>query len=112
MACCRCGSEATASALSCCFGVHAPLQDLRAPELWFPVARQQQRRVCLSLGPPNSGKTRGALEALLGAPSGCYLGPLRLLVTEVYNELRKKGVRCSLITGPSKIIDPVRIVGA
>ncbi|CDJ28350.1 uncharacterized protein EMH_0040160 [Eimeria mitis] len=81
------------------------LVDLTAPELWFPVARQQQRRVSLSLGPPNSGKTRGALEALLGAPTGCYLGPLRLLATEVYNELRKKGVKCSLITGPLKIID-------
>ncbi|CDJ34122.1 Helicase conserved C-terminal domain containing protein, related [Eimeria mitis] len=56
------------------------LVDLTAPELWFPVARQQQRRVSLSLGPPNSGKTRGAL-------------------------LRKKGVKCSLITGPLKIID-------
>ncbi|CDI85981.1 helicase, putative [Eimeria praecox] len=89
-----------------CFGVRLPFQDLRTPELWFPAARQQQRRVYLSLGPPNSGKTHRALEALLGAPSGCYLGPLRLLATEVYGELRKKGVRCSLITGPSKIIDP------
>ncbi|XP_026193190.1 uncharacterized protein LOC34618781 [Cyclospora cayetanensis] len=81
------------------------LVDLTNPERWFPYARRQKRSISLFLGPPNSGKTRRALDAIMAAPTGCYLGPLRLLAREVYNQLKAKGIRCSLITGPEKIID-------
>jgi len=37
----------------------------------------------------NSGKTFGALQDLLAAPSGLYMAPLRLLAWEVYEKMRK-----------------------
>ncbi|MBP5230811.1 MAG: helicase, partial [Clostridia bacterium] len=47
----------------------------------------------------NSGKTHDALEALMKAESGMYLGPLRLLALEVFDRLNGAGVPCNLLTG-------------
>jgi hypothetical protein len=37
----------------------------------------------------NSGKTFGALQDLLAAPSGLYMAPLRLLAWEIYEKMGK-----------------------
>lgn len=70
----------------------------------FPVARSLRRRVIAWLGPTNSGKTHRAVQALAAAPSGMYLGPLRLLALEQRDRLVELGTPCSLITGEERIL--------
>jgi len=65
---------------------------------WRHEGRAEQRMV-LHIGPPNSGKTHHALNALAAASSGWYLAPLRLLAFEVFERLNQRGVRCNLLTG-------------
>lgn len=65
----------------------------------YPSARSMERRFVLHVGPTNSGKTHDALQALAAAPSGAYLGPLRLLAYEKFEELNRMGCVCSLLTG-------------
>ncbi len=68
----------------------------------FPSWRHEGRvdqRLVLHIGPPNSGKTHHALNALAGVTSGWYLAPLRLLAFEVFERLNQRGVRCNLLTG-------------
>lgn len=77
------------------------------PHCWFPQARAiTKRRIIAHLGPTNSGKTHGAIQALLKAPSGSYCGPLRLLAQEQYEKCKsavnpngENQVRMSLRTG-------------
>lgn len=69
---------------------------------WTHEERQEQQ-VILHIGPPNSGKTHDALEALINAGSGWYLAPLRLLAYEIFDRLNQRGVRCSLLTGEEYI---------
>ena len=69
----------------------------------FPAARSLRRRVVAWLGPTNSGKTHRALRALAAAPSGMYLGPLRLLALEQRDRLTELGTPCSLITGEERV---------
>jgi ATP-dependent RNA helicase SUPV3L1/SUV3 len=69
----------------------------------FPAARSLRRRVVAWLGPTNSGKTHRALRALAAAPSGIYLGPLRLLALEQRDRLAELGTPCSLITGEERV---------
>lgn len=77
----------------------------------YPQARARQRVLRARLGPPNSGKTHEALEALSKAQTGLFLAPLRLLALEAYDRLRAQGIPCSLMTGEERIIDPkARIV--
>ncbi len=68
----------------------------------FPVARAVRRRVVAWLGPTNSGKTHRAVQALASAPSGMYLGPLRLLALEQRERLAELGTPCSLVTGEER----------
>ncbi|MBI5692046.1 MAG: hypothetical protein HZC55_18345 [Verrucomicrobia bacterium] len=68
----------------------------------FPAARRIRRRVVAWLGPTNSGKTYRAMQALAAAPSGMYLGPLRLLALEQRDRLVEMGRACSLITGEER----------
>lgn len=42
-------------------------------------------------GPTNSGKTYNALQRLKTANRGLYLGPLRLLAAEIYENLNAQG---------------------
>jgi len=58
-----------------------------------------QRRFVLHVGPTNSGKTYDAIQALMKAGSGTYLGPLRLLALEMFDKLNEHGCWCNLITG-------------
>ncbi|KAH7324741.1 ATP-dependent RNA helicase SUV3 precursor [Stachybotrys elegans] len=75
------------------------LVDFRFPYEWFPATRTIKRTVHLHVGPTNSGKTYHALKALEQSKRGVYLGPLRLLATEVYQRLNNKGFPCALLTG-------------
>ncbi|HEY9129795.1 MAG TPA: helicase-related protein, partial [Sulfurovum sp.] len=71
----------------------------------FPLARELKRKIIFHVGPTNSGKTYQALKILKEAPTGYYLGPLRLLALEGYENLKKDGIHASLITGEEEIID-------
>ena len=56
------------------------------------------------MGPTNSGKTYNAIEALSKAKNGCYLAPLRLLASELFDTLNDKGVATTLLTG-EEVVD-------
>lgn len=72
---------------------------------WEYEGREAQQ-IILRVGPPNSGKTHHALNALVEAGSGWYLAPLRLLAFEVFDRLNERGVPCSLLTGEEYIPVP------
>lgn len=72
---------------------------------WTHNERQHQR-VILHIGPPNSGKTHSALQALKQAGTGWYLAPLRLLAYEIFDRLNQEGVPCNLLTGEEYIPIP------
>ena len=67
-------------------------------------AEEMERSFVLHVGPTNSGKTYQSIQALRDAPSGQYLGPLRLLALEMYDKLNEDFCRCSLLTGEEAII--------
>ena len=69
------------------------------PEMEFAEVRELARHFILHIGPTNSGKTFQALERLRQAKNGTYLGPLRLLALEVYEQMHGAGVPCTLRTG-------------
>jgi ATP-dependent RNA helicase SUPV3L1/SUV3 len=62
-------------------------------------ARKMNRKIVYHMGPTNSGKTYNAIEALCKVDKGCYLAPLRLLASELYDTMNSKGVKTSLLTG-------------
>lgn len=62
-------------------------------------ARRKTRKIIYHMGPTNSGKTYNAIEALSKADNGCYLAPLRLLASELYDTLNTKGCKTTLLTG-------------
>lgn len=66
-------------------------------------ARRKNRKIIYHMGPTNSGKTWNSIEALAKAKNGCYLAPLRLLASELYDTLSDKGVATSLLTGEEVI---------
>ncbi len=72
----------------------------------YPLARAMHRRFVLHLGPTNSGKTYESVQRLHGAQHGIYLGPLRLLAFEKFEELNLDDIPCSLITGEEQIMVP------
>lgn len=69
------------------------------PELEFPEVRQMHRHFILHIGPTNSGKTFRSLERLKLAANGVYLGPLRLLALEVFEQMQKYHIPCTMRTG-------------
>lgn len=72
----------------------------------FPTWRHDGRadqKIILHVGPPNSGKTYEALQALKEAGSGWYLAPLRLLAFEIFDRLNQQGIFCNLLTGEEHI---------
>ncbi|MBR6256613.1 MAG: hypothetical protein IKR23_04465 [Lachnospiraceae bacterium] len=71
----------------------------------YPAARMIKRKFILHIGPTNSGKTYSAMQELIKAGSGIYLGPLRLLAYEQYEKLTDKGLSCNLITGEEEILN-------
>ena len=62
-------------------------------------ARKIKRKIIYHMGPTNSGKTYHAIEAVAKAQRGCYLAPLRLLASELFDTLNDKGVPTTLLTG-------------
>jgi hypothetical protein len=72
---------------------------------WQHEYRNEQH-ISLHVGPPNSGKTHNALQALIEAGSGWYLAPLRLLAFEIFDRLNQQGVYCNLLTGEEHIEIP------
>jgi ATP-dependent RNA helicase SUPV3L1/SUV3 len=58
------------------------------------------------MGPTNSGKTYHAIEALCKAKNGCYLAPLRLLASELFDTMSSNGVKTTLLTGEEVIEVP------
>ena len=73
----------------------------------FDVASRMPRRFIALLGPTNSGKTHRAMEALIKAPSGMYLAPLRLLALENFERMQAarphgKALKVSLVTGEER----------
>lgn len=76
------------------------------PELEFPKALAMSRHFVLHIGPTNSGKTFHALEYLINAANGVYLGPLRLLALEVYEKMKEYGTPCTMLTGQECIEEP------
>lgn len=73
-------------------------------QFWLHAeARRINRRVIYHMGPTNSGKTYHAIEALCQAKNGCYLAPLRLLASELFDTMNNKGVKTTLLTGEEVI---------
>lgn len=69
------------------------------PEMEFAEVREMRRHFILHIGPTNSGKTFRSLERLKLAACGVYLGPLRLLALEVYEQMCQYHVPCTMRTG-------------
>ncbi len=65
----------------------------------YPEARAMARHFILHIGGTNTGKTYAGLVRLMQAPTGVYLGPLRLLALEAQETLLDARVDCSLETG-------------
>ena len=73
-------------------------------EFWvYSKARRLKRKIIYHMGPTNSGKTYQAIQALCKAGSGCYLAPLRLLASELYDTMNANGVSTTLLTGEEVI---------
>ena len=74
-------------------------------QFWIHTeARKMQRKIIYHMGPTNSGKTYHAIQNLAKVKRGCYLAPLRLLATELYDTLNEMGVKTTLLTG-EEVID-------
>ena len=56
----------------------------------YPEARAINRRIVFHMGPTNSGKTYHALQRFVGARSGVYCGPLKLLAAEVFEKCNRQ----------------------
>ncbi len=69
----------------------------------YPLARTMRRRFVVHVGPTNSGKTHDALQELMAAESGAYLGPLRLLAYEQFQRMNQEGTPCTMLTGEERI---------
>ncbi len=65
----------------------------------YPDARAMRRHFIIHIGGTNTGKTYAGLVRLMEAPTGIYLGPLRLLALETQETLLDAHIDCSLTTG-------------
>src|SRR5690606_35471933 len=76
-------------------------------QFWLHTdARRINRKVICHMGPTNSGKTDHAIESLVKAKTGCYLAPLRLLASELFDTMNSKGAKTTLLTGEEVIEVP------
>ncbi len=76
-------------------------------QFWLHAeSRRLNRKIIYHMGPTNSGKTYHAIEALVQAKNGCYLAPLRLLASELYDTMNQKGAKTTLLTGEEVIETP------
>ena len=74
------------------------------PHLWFPKAREMERKIIAHVGPTNSGKTYHAVNRLVSneGMTGLYCGPLRLLAWETFESLNSQGCKTNLLTGQER----------
>ena len=74
------------------------------PHLWFPKAREMERKIIAHVGPTNSGKTYHAVNRLVSneGMTGIYCGPLRLLAWETFESLNSQGCKTNLLTGQER----------
>ena len=79
------------------------LQDYLGQFWSHSEARRMPRRIIYHRGPTNSGKTYHAIQRLAQVENGCYLAPLRLLATELYDTLNEMEVKTTLLTGEEVI---------
>ncbi len=70
-----------------------------SPDDLIAQGREMKRHFVLHVGPTNSGKTYDAIQALKKAETGLYLGPLRLLALEMFENLNMDSCPCNLLTG-------------
>ena len=76
-------------------------------QFWLHTeARRINRKIIYHMGPTNSGKTYHAIEALTQAKTGCYLAPLRLLASELFDTMNGKGAKTTLLTGEEVVEIP------
>jgi ATP-dependent RNA helicase SUPV3L1/SUV3 len=76
-------------------------------QFWLHAnARRINREIIYHMGPTNSGKTYAAVQRLCEVKKGCYLAPLRLLASELYDTMNAKGVITTLLTGEEVIEIP------
>ncbi len=76
-------------------------------QFWLHAsARKIRRKITYHMGPTNSGKTYNAIKALCEAPKGCYLAPLRLLASELFDTMNQKGTVTTLLTGEEVVEKP------
>ena len=75
------------------------LQDYLGQFWLYTEARGIKRKITYHMGPTNSGKTYHAIQELAKVKKGCYLAPLRLLATELYDTLNEMEVKTTLLTG-------------
>lgn len=76
-------------------------------QFWLHAeARRMNRKIIYHMGPTNSGKTYHAIQALCEAKKGCYLAPLRLLASELFDTMNNKGVKTTLLTGEEVVEVP------
>ncbi len=76
-------------------------------QFWIHAeARRMNRKIIYHMGPTNSGKTYHAIQALCAAKKGCYLAPLRLLASELFDTMNNKGVKTTLLTGEEVVEVP------
>ncbi len=76
-------------------------------QFWLHAeARRMNRKIIYHMGPTNSGKTYHAIQALCAAKKGCYLAPLRLLASELFDTMNNKGVKTTLLTGEEVVEVP------
>lgn len=76
-------------------------------QFWLHTeARRMNRKIIYHMGPTNSGKTYHAIESLVKAKTGCYLAPLRLLASELFDTMNSKGAKTTLLTGEEVIEVP------
>lgn len=76
-------------------------------QFWLHAsARKIRRKFTYHMGPTNSGKTYQAIQALCQSPKGCYLAPLRLLASELFDTMNTKGTVTTLLTG-EEIVEKV-----
>lgn len=87
----------------------AQAREIREFLMGFDIENMKERAATLKryfilhIGPTNSGKTHDSIEALKLAPTGLYLGPLRLLALEMFDRLNLANCPTSLLTGEESI---------
>ena len=99
---CQKNIESQANVLKQRLTLHIMYEERSDFASYFTAARKLNRTIKFFCGPTNSGKTYAALNELAAGESGVYLAPLRLMAMEGQDELQRRGVKASYITGEER----------